>query len=97
MEDILLAVMMVGVFVFEYFVVDRFGKFMDENYQWYQEPQIPCRKIYISETKGKNKDTISKEVNTVLNSLSNAAARLNTIIMQAEYILQKVEKCCCLW
>lgn len=72
MEDILLAVMMVGVFVFEYFVVDRFGKFMDENYQWYQEPQIPCRKIYISETKGKNKDIISKEVNTVLNSLSNA-------------------------
>ena len=35
MEDILLAVMMVGVFVFEYFVVDRFGKFMDENYPRY--------------------------------------------------------------
>lgn len=70
MEDILLAVMMVGGFAFGYFVVDRFGKFMDENYHWYQEPQVEPRKVYISETKGKSKDTISKEVNTVLNSFS---------------------------
>ncbi len=71
MEDILLAVMMIGFFAFGYFVVDRFGKFMDENFQWYQEPQALLRKVYISEIKGKNKETISKEVNTVLNSLSN--------------------------
>ena len=92
MEDILLAVMMVGVFVFGYFVVDRFGKFMDENYQWYQEPQVPCRKIYISETKGKNKDTISKEVNTVLNSLSNADDFLTMSIYKAVHLLKNTYK-----
>lgn len=48
MENILLAVMMVVLFAAGYFAVERFGKLMDEYYQWDQEPQVPCRKVFIS-------------------------------------------------
>lgn len=72
MEDILLAVMMFTVFAFGYFVVDRFGKFMDENFRGYQESQDRGRKVYIAETEGKSLETVSKEVNAMLDSLTDS-------------------------
>ena len=69
MEDILLAIMMLALFAFGYFVVDHFGKFMDENFRGYWEPQKPSRKVYIAETEGKSVKAISQEVNSMLDAL----------------------------
>lgn len=69
MEDILLAIMMLAIFAFGYFVVDHFGKFMDENFRGYWEPQKPSRKVYIAETEGKSVKAISQEVNSMLDAL----------------------------
>jgi len=74
MEDILLIVMMLAFFVFGYFVADRFGRFMDENFQGYQEAEEPNRKVFIAETKGKSAKKISKEVNTMLDSFQDCDA-----------------------
>ena len=71
MKDILLVVMMLALFAFGYFVINRFGTFMDKSVRGHQEPQIPDRKVYVSETKGKNKETILKEVDAVLDSLAD--------------------------
>lgn len=71
MEDILLAIMMLAIFAFGYFVVDHFGKFMDENFRGYWEPQKPSRKVYIAETEGKSVKAISQEVNSMLDVLSD--------------------------
>lgn len=71
MEDILLAVMMLAVFAVGYFVVDRFGKFMDKNYRGYREQKEPDRKVFIAETRGKSAKEISQEVNTLLDSFQN--------------------------
>ena len=71
MEDILLAIMMLAIFAFGYFVVDHFGKFMDENFRGYWEPQKPSRKVYIAETEGKSVKAISQEVNSMLDALSD--------------------------
>jgi len=68
-EDILLAIMMLAIFAFGYFVVDHFGKFMDENFRGYWEPQKPSRKVYIAETEGKSVKAISQEVNSMLDAL----------------------------
>lgn len=69
MEDILLAIMMLAIFAFGYFVVDHFGKFMDENFRGYWEPQKPSRKVYIAETERKGVKAISQEVNSMLDAL----------------------------
>ena len=69
MEDILLAIMMLAIFAFGYFVVDHFGKFMDENFRGYWEPQKPSRKVYIAETEGKGVKAISQEVNSMPDAL----------------------------
>lgn len=69
MEDILLAIMMLAIFAFGYFVVDHFGKFMDEHFRGYWEPQKPSRKVYIAETEGKSVKAISQEVNSMLDAL----------------------------
>ena len=71
MEDILLAIMMLAIFAFGYFVVDHFGKFMDENFRGYWEPQKPSRKVYIAEIEGKSVKAISQEVNSMLDALSD--------------------------
>ena len=71
MEDIVLAIMMLAIFAFGYFVVDHFGKFMDENFRGYWEPQKPSRKVYIAETEGKSVKAISQEVNSMLDALSD--------------------------
>ncbi len=69
MEDILLAIMTLAIFAFGYFVVGRFGKFVDENFHGYREPQKPSRKVYITEAEGKGVKAISQEVNSMLNAL----------------------------
>lgn len=63
--------MMLAIFAFGYFVVDHFGKFMDENFCGYWEPQKPGRKVYIAETEGKSVKAISQEVNSMLDALSD--------------------------
>ena len=63
--------MMLAIFAFGYFVVDHFGKFMDENFRGYWEPQKPSRKVYIAETEGKSVKAISQEVNSMLDALSD--------------------------
>jgi len=68
-EEILLAIMTLAIFAFGYFVVCRFGKFMDENYHGCREPQRPGRKVYVTETEGKGVKAISREVNSMLNAL----------------------------
>jgi len=68
-EDILLAIMMLAIFAFGYFVVDHFGKFMDENFRGYWEPQKRSRKVYLAETEGKGVKAISQEVNSMLDAL----------------------------
>ncbi len=69
MEDILLAVMLLGLFAFGYFVVDCFGKFMDQNLHDCRDGREPGRRVYIAETDGKSTEVISEEVGFVLNSL----------------------------
>ena len=61
MEDILLAVMMLAVFAFGYFVAGRLGRFMDETVQGYQEPEEPDRTVFITEAKGKTAKAFSNE------------------------------------
>ncbi len=69
MKDILLAIMTLAIFAFGYFVVGRFGKFVDENFHGCQVPQKPSRKVCMAETEGKRVKAISHEVNSMLNAL----------------------------
>ncbi|MBR6407464.1 MAG: hypothetical protein IKS19_02570 [Clostridia bacterium] len=69
MGDILLAAMMLAVFAFGYFVVDRFEKFMDKNFRDCHESRDRGRKVYVAETEGKSAEAVSKEVNAMLDSL----------------------------
>ena len=71
MADLLFARLTLAIFTFGYFVVDHFGKFMDENFRGYWEPQKPSRKVYIAETEGKSVKAISQEVNSMLDALSD--------------------------
>lgn len=61
MEDVLLAVMMLAVFAFGYFVVDRFGKFIDENSRGNRKPQEQSRKDNIAETGGRSQRRCPKK------------------------------------
>ena len=73
MGNILLAMMIlvttVAAFAFLYHVVSRFGKLMEDNYRGIRESYATDRKFYITETKGKSKKTILKEVSAMLDSL----------------------------
>ncbi len=69
MKDVLLAVMMLAVFAFGFFVTGRFGRFMDKYYQGRQKPKEPGGKVFITKTGGKSAREISEEVGTALESL----------------------------
>ena len=60
MEEILLIVMMLAVFVFCYFVTDRFGRFMRKRYGGYREAKEPDRKRSPAVKKGKRTKNNSK-------------------------------------
>ncbi len=71
MEDILLVIMMLAIFVFGYYVVDRFGRFMDENLREYQGPEEPSGRVFTAETKDKGTKNTSKEINTMSDSIKD--------------------------
>ncbi len=69
MEDILFAIMMLAIFAFGYFVVDRFGRSMNRHYRAYPGSSATEKNIYVTDTKGKSAEAVSKEVGTLLDSL----------------------------
>lgn len=71
MEDILLAVMMLLLFVFSYFAVARFGQYMDECFQRNREPEESDRRLIITETEGRSAKEVSEEISAMFDSLQN--------------------------
>ncbi|MBE5996441.1 MAG: hypothetical protein E7240_03680 [Lachnospiraceae bacterium] len=71
MEGILLAVMILAVFVFGFFIVSRFGRFLDKNFIRYQEPEESERKVFTAETGGKSSGDISDADSIMLDPLQD--------------------------
>ena len=72
MGDLLLAVMMLAVFALGYYVTDRLGSFMQQNYRGYRAQRAPARKVYITETEEKNAAEVLKEICSRLDFLPDS-------------------------
>ena len=68
MKELLICAILLGVFAFGYFAVDRLGRFMDNAALCAPAQEQPGRRVYVLET-GSARDRSSEAVDAALDTL----------------------------